>query len=65
MTDIRLTLREWRLAREKTVEDMADACGVHANTYRAWERDPDCISVGNAKIIAKVLGLTVNDIFFE
>jgi len=65
LKEIRLTLKEWRLARQKTIADMAKACGVHPNTYMAWERDPEGISVRYAKIIARVLELTVNDIFFK
>ena len=44
---------------------MAAACGVHRNTYAAWEENPDDISVGNAKIIAKALHESVDTIFFN
>lgn len=60
----KLTLRQWRLAKELTIEDMATACGVHPNTYAAWEKAPGKISVDKALTIAKVFGVSVDAIFF-
>lgn len=60
-----LTIRQWRLAKEISQEQMAEKCGVHRNTYAAWEERPEDISVKNAKIIANVLGESVNKIFFD
>lgn len=59
-----LTLKQWRLAREKTIADMAKACGVHPNTYMAWEKNPDCISIGAARKIAEALDVSVDVLFF-
>lgn len=59
-----LTLKQWRLAKEISQEEMARKCGVHRNTYASWEENPDNISVKNAKIIAKALHESVNTIFF-
>ncbi|PNV62432.1 XRE family transcriptional regulator [Clostridium sp. chh4-2] len=58
-------MRQWRLAKELSQEDMAIKCGVHRNTYASWEENPDNVSVGNAKIIAKALGESVEIIFFN
>lgn len=60
-----LTLKQWRLAKEISQEQMAGKCGVHRNTYAAWEENPEDISIKNAKIIAKALGESVNVIFFN
>ena len=60
-----LTLRQWRLARELTIDEMAAACGVHPNTYRAWEEHPEKVSVGKAVMIAEALGASVDAIFFS
>lgn len=65
MTESRLTLRQWRLAREKTIAEMAEVCGVHPNTYAAWEDDPKVISIRNAEKICDFLGLSINDLFFR
>lgn len=58
-----LSLKQWRLAKEISQEKMATACGVHRNTYAAWEENPDDISIGNAKIIARALHESVDTIF--
>ena len=60
----KLTLRQWRLAKELTIEDMAAACDVHPNTYAAWEKAPGKITVDNAIKIAKFFGVSVDAIFF-
>lgn len=59
-----LTVKQWRLAKEISQEEMAKACGVHRNTYAAWEEDPDSITIGNAKKIAEALNESVDVIFF-
>lgn len=60
-----LSVKQWRLAKGISQTEMAMKCGVHRNTYAAWEENPDDISVGNAKIIAKALGESVDTIFFK
>ena len=60
-----LTMKQWRLAKELSQEEMASKCNVQRNTYASWEENPDMVSVGNAKIIAKALGESVNTIFFN
>jgi putative transcriptional regulator len=58
-----LTIRELRRVKEISQEEMANACGVHMNTYRAWEENPKDIRLGAAKIIASKLGISLDDIF--
>lgn len=60
-----LTIKQWRLAKEISQEQMAEKCGVHRNTYAAWEDRPEDISIKNAKIIANALGESVDRIFFD
>ena len=57
-------VKQWRLAKEITIAEMAEACGVHPNTYAKWEDDPGKISIDAAKKIAKAFGESVNTIFF-
>ena len=59
-----LSLKQWRLAKEISQEEMAVKCGVHRNTYAAWEDNSDNISVGNAKIIARALQESVDTFFY-
>lgn len=58
-----LTLRQWRLAKEFSKEQVADACGVHVNTYSKWEENPNVISIENFKKICNLLKVDQNDIF--
>lgn len=59
-----LTVKQWRLVKGFSQEDMATKCGVHRNTYASWEENPDNISIKNARIIADALGEPINEIFF-
>lgn len=59
------TLRSLRLAKEITKKEMADACGVHENTYAEWENNPENIKMKYAPIIAKKLSATINEISFH
>lgn len=60
-----LTMRQWRLAKELSINDMAEACGVHPNTYAAWEKDAGNVKIRDAVKIAEALGVSVDDIFFS
>jgi len=62
---VALSMKQWRLAKEISQEEMANRCGVHRNTYAAWEECPDNVTVGNAKKISAALGESVNTIFFN
>ncbi len=59
----RLTLRQWRLAREVSIEQMAKSLGIHPNTYAAWEQEPEKIPVGKAIKITQLLDVRMEDLF--
>lgn len=59
----RLTLRQWRLAREISIDKMAKALEIHPNTYSAWEQEPEKIPVGKAVKITQLLDVHFADIF--
>ncbi len=61
----KLTLREWRNAKEISKKKMADACGIHENTYAKWEEDPKRIPIGQAFVIARTLGVSIDQILFS
>ena len=61
----RMTMRQWRRLKELTIEDMAKACGVHPNTYAAWERSPERVKIGDAVKVAEILGVDIDAIFFK
>lgn len=60
-----LTLRQWRRAKEISQEKMADILGVHVNTYQNWEEAPEKISIEKAMAIAKIFGVSLDDITFK
>lgn len=59
-----ITLRGARLSREFTQEQMADLCGVHVNTYIAWEKEPSKIPVSKAIKICSELKMPIDGIIF-
>lgn len=60
-----LTLREWRKAKEISQSSLAEALGVHTNTYGAWEKDPDKMPLGKAVRVSEILGVPFGDINFS
>ena len=59
-----LTVREWRRAKEISQETMAERLHIHVNTYMKWEKSPGQISFEKAIEIAKIFGVSLNDISF-
>lgn len=48
-----------------TQQDAADELGISRITYAKMEKDPDTISIADAKRLADFFGVTVEEIFFE
>lgn len=59
-----LSLKQWRLIKAKTQEEMAERLGMHVQTYRRLEENPDEVTIKQAKIISDFFGVSYNDIFF-
>jgi len=60
----KLTVKELRRAKGISLDKMASTCGVHVNTYRAWEEKPSDIKMSKALLIADTLGVSLYDILF-
>lgn len=60
-----LSVKQWRLAKGISQEEMARKCKVHRHTYASWKNNPECISIKDAKIIANALGEDIDAIFFN
>lgn len=60
----KLTVKQHRLIREISQEEIAERIGVHVQTYRAWEENPEKISIAKAKKIAAAFNISINEIFF-
>lgn len=61
---MKLTVRQWRMAREISQNTMAELLGVHINTYINWEKNPENISIKYALMIAKIFAVKLDDIIF-
>lgn len=61
---MKLTIEEWRRAKGISQEEMANLCGIHLNTYRAWEKNPGEIRLSKGVLIAEKLEIPIDDILF-
>lgn len=62
---MKLTLKQWRGAREISQKEMSERLNVHINTYQKWEEDPSKIKMITAQEIAKIFEVSLNDIDFS
>lgn len=58
------TIKQIRLAKEISLEDMARFCNVHVNTYRNWEKKPGIIPISKASLICKKLEVDLEQVIF-
>lgn len=58
------SLKQARLYRGKTQEDMANLLGVHIETYRKLEVNQDKVSIEQVRIICEFLDMPYDAIFF-
>lgn len=59
-----LSLKQMRLVKGKTQQEMAAMLNIHVDTYRKLEECPDNATIKQAKMIAAFLGVQYNEIFF-
>lgn len=60
----RLSLKQARLVRGKTQNDLAKYLKIHVQTYRKLEEKPQKMTIEQAQKICKLLDFSYNDIFF-
>ena len=58
------TVKQARKMRDLTQDQMAEALKVHVQTYRKIETRPEMATIEQAKKIAEVTGLTLDELFF-
>jgi DNA-binding XRE family transcriptional regulator len=61
---VRLTVGAARAQLKLTQREMARKLGVSDTTYRDREKNPDHLSIGEAKKIAELVGCTLDDLQF-
>lgn len=59
-----LSLKQMRLIKGKTQDEMAELLNIHVQTYRKLEENPDEATIKQAKKISEFLGVSYDDIFF-
>ncbi|MBN8253583.1 helix-turn-helix transcriptional regulator [Priestia flexa] len=62
---MKFTLKQARLLKGLTQKEVAKKLGVHVQTYSNMERNPDDVTVGEAKLISEILGFSYDFIFFN
>ena len=60
-----LTIKQARLLKGFTQNEMAQQLNVHVQTYRNMENHPDEVTIGNANKICDWLEISYNQIFFN
>ncbi|WP_125116465.1 helix-turn-helix transcriptional regulator [Agathobaculum sp. Marseille-P7918] len=59
------TVKQARVLRDFTQAEMAEKMGISRGTYRKIEDNPESATVKQAKQIADITQISINDIFFS
>lgn len=59
-----LTLKQARLLKGLTQKEVARELGVHVQTYSKMEKQPEEITIGDAKKLSEILNVSFDNIFF-
>ncbi len=59
------TMKIARISADMTQEQVAAKMGVHTQTYAKFEKNPEIMSIQDAKLFASIVGQKVSDIFFS
>lgn len=59
-----LTMKQARIGIEATQQEIADKLGVHVQTYARMEKHPEDMTIKQALMFAKIVGLQISDISF-
>lgn len=56
----KFTLKALRVNKKKMQQEIADYLEINLRTYQKYEKDPDIMSWGNAKKLAKYYGISLD-----
>lgn len=62
---MKYTVKQARLLAGRTQKHMARSLGVHVQTYRKIEQNPEKATIKQAYIISKETGIPYDNIFFD
>lgn len=60
-----MKLKEARENAKMTMEEVAGHLGITRQTYSKMESSPDTIEIGEARTLADLFNVGVDDIFFD
>lgn len=53
-----------RIEADMSQQDVADRMGIHVQTYAKLEKNPDMMTIDDAKLFSSIVGRNITDIFF-
>lgn len=59
-----ITMKMARIGAGMTQQDVADAMGIHVQTYARLEKNPEDISIGDSRLFASIVEIPWADISF-
>ena len=59
-----VTMKMARIGKNLTQQEVADILGIHVTTYAKMEKNPEEVSIKDAKRFADIVGIPATDIFF-
>lgn len=62
---MQITMKQARVGANMTQQAVADALGVHVQTYQRMENNPEDVTIRQGKHFAEVVGVRFEDIFFS
>lgn len=61
---MKITMKQARIGANMSQDDIANKLHIHPQTYAKYEKQPEDMSIKNAALFAKIVGVDFNDIIF-
>ena len=61
---MQITMKQARVGANMTQQQVADALGVHVQTYMRMENNPEDVTIKQGKSFSEIVGVRFEDIFF-
>lgn len=62
---MQITMKQARIGANMTQAVVADKMGVHPTTYLRMEKHPEDLTIKQAFLFSKIVGVKFDDILFE
>lgn len=59
-----ITMKMARVGAGLKQQEVADQMGIHVQTYSKMENDPESMTIKDAKLFARIVGVPWTEIFF-